>query len=109
MQSLGDVVVLQVQVTGRKGNLSSFCLRFNGKLRFSACKGTNLWSQLLYHVVAWFVQEQVLLLPYDDVRVPIQVCNLDVTAIWIENRDVSNVHPKVHNLACDQFPRNWTQ
>jgi hypothetical protein len=81
MQSLGDVIVLQMRV--RKGDLSSFCLRFNGKWRFSACKGTNLWSQSMYHVVASFVQEQVLLLPYDDV--PLQVCNLDVSAIRIEN------------------------
>ena len=82
MQSLGDVIVLQVRV--RKGDISSFCLRFNGKWRFSSCSKTNLWDQAAtYHIISSFVQDQILLLPYDDV--PLQVCNINWNSIFVDN------------------------
>ena len=81
LQSLGDVIVLQMRM--RKGDLSSFSLRFNGKWRVAACANANVWDQAMYHMVVSFVQDQVLLLPYDDV--PLQVCNIDRTSIRIDN------------------------
>jgi hypothetical protein len=82
MQSLGDVIVLQVRV--RKGDLVSFCLRFNGKWKFAACAaGTNLWDQSMYHLVNSVTTDQVLLLPYDEV--PLQVCDIDRRAIRLDN------------------------
>ena len=82
IQSLGDVVVLQVRA--RRGDLISYCLRFNGKWRFSACAlNTNLWDQAMYHVVTSFVTDQALLLPYDDL--PLQVCDIDRKAVRLDN------------------------
>ena len=84
MQSLGEVIVIQMRV--RKGDLVSYCLRFNTKWRFSACgANTNLWDQSMYHVVTSFVTGQALLLPYDEV--PLQVCdlNLNPPTVQLEN------------------------
>jgi hypothetical protein len=81
IQSLDDVVVVQLRI--RKGDVTSFCLRFNGKWKFSACSNSNLWDQSMYHVVVSFVQDQVLLLPYDDI--PLKVCNIDRHSINLDN------------------------
>ena len=82
MQSLGDVIVLQVRA--RKGDVITYCLRFNGKWKFTTCAtDTNLWDQTMYHVVNSFVSDQVILLPYDEV--PLQVCDIDRKNIRLNN------------------------
>ena len=82
MQSLGDVIVLQMRA--RKGDLVSYCLRFNGKWKFTACAlNTNLWDQAMYHVVTSYVTDQALLLPYDEVS--LQVCDIDRRNIRLDN------------------------
>ena len=83
MQSLGDVVL--VQVRARKGDLVTHCLRFtNAKWRFNACATkTNFWDQSMYHVVNSLSTGQALLLPYDDV--PLQVCDINRQTFSLEN------------------------
>jgi hypothetical protein len=82
MQSLGDIIL--VQVRARRGDLVNYCLKFNGKWRFNACAaGTNFWDQSMYHIVNSFVTDQALLLPYDDV--PLQVCDVNRQNYHLEN------------------------
>jgi hypothetical protein len=82
IQSLGDVVVLQVRA--RKGDLVSYCLRFNSKWKLNACAAnTNIWDQSMYHLVTSFVTDQALLMPYDEV--PLQICDIDRQNIRLDN------------------------
>jgi hypothetical protein len=72
MQAIGDVAVFQVRTMSE--GTTSYCLRFSGQWRFSACGGTNLWDQSLYYMVL-NAKSQVMLVPYDEV--PLQLCQLD--------------------------------
>lgn len=73
LQVIGDVAIIQVR-TGADGD-TTYCLRFQSQQwGFARCE-SNVWDQTLYHLVLTQGNEQVLLLPYDEV--PMQICDLE--------------------------------